>query len=121
MPAGLPVNPFNGHALVAQTARTERITGVPIERAYVKRSYRGHDADKGSVFVSGQSRRVTPTIRRENKRCVVIKPAIGHMKGDGYLSHNFLAGASGDDINGILAAAGHNLRLRPARNAGATL
>jgi IS5 family transposase len=33
------------------------------------------------------------------------------MKADGHLDHNFLAGAAGDTINVVLAAAGHNLRL----------
>lgn len=36
---------------------------------------------------------------------------IGHLKSDGHLGRNFLAGVSGDAINVILAAAGHNLRL----------
>ena len=33
------------------------------------------------------------------------------MKEDGHLGRNFLAGAAGDAINVVLAAAGHNLRL----------
>jgi hypothetical protein len=40
-----------------------------------------------------------------------IEPVIGHLKSDGHLGRNFLAGASGDAINVVLAAAGHNLRL----------
>jgi hypothetical protein len=44
----LPGNPFDGHTLAAQIAQAERITGVPVERAYVDRGYRGHDADKGA-------------------------------------------------------------------------
>jgi hypothetical protein len=32
-------------------------------------------------------------------------------KADGHLGRNFLAGATGDTINVILGAAGHNLRL----------
>jgi IS5 family transposase len=36
---------------------------------------------------------------------------IGHMKEDGHLGRNFLAGATGDAINLVLTAAGHNLRL----------
>jgi IS5 family transposase len=40
-----------------------------------------------------------------------MEPVIGHMKADGHLGHNFLAGAAGDAINPVLAAAGHNLRL----------
>lgn len=107
----LPGNPFDGHTLAAQIAQTERITGVAVERAYVDRGYRGHDADKARVFVSGQKRGVTPTIRREIRRRAGIEPVIGHMKEDGHLGRNFLAGATGDAINVTLAAAGHNLRL----------
>ena len=33
------------------------------------------------------------------------------MKSDGLLERNRLAGAAGDAINAVLAAAGHNLRL----------
>jgi hypothetical protein len=40
------------HMLADQVAQTERITGVPIERAYVDRGYRSHDANKGRVSVS---------------------------------------------------------------------
>jgi IS5 family transposase len=101
----------DGHTLAAQIAQTERITGVPVERAYVDRGYRGHNADRQRVFVSGQKRGVTPTIRREIRRRAGIEPVIGHLKSDGHLGRNFLAGASGDAINVVLAAAGHNLRL----------
>jgi IS5 family transposase len=107
----LPGNPFDGHTLAAQIAQTESITGVPVARAYVDRGYRGHDADKQRVFVSGQKRGVTPTIRREIRRRAGIEPVIGHMKADGHLGRNFLAGATGDAINVVLSAAGHNLRL----------
>ena len=107
----LPGNPFDGHTLAAQIAQTERITGVAIECAYVDRGYRGHDADKARVFVSGQKRGVTPTICREIRRRAGIELVIGHMKDDGHLGRNFLAGATGDAINVTLAAAGHNLRL----------
>ena len=107
----LPGNPFDGHTLAAQIAQTERITSVPVERAYVDRGSRGHDADTQRVFISGQKRGVTPTIRREFRRRACIEPVIGHMKSDGHLGRNVLAGTAGDAINVILAAAGHNLRL----------
>ena len=42
----LPGNPYDGHTLAAQIAQTERITGVAVERAYVDRGYRGHDAER---------------------------------------------------------------------------
>jgi IS5 family transposase len=115
----LPGNPFDGHTLAAQIVQTERITGVSVERAFVDRGYRGHDAEdrrsgeahQSRVFLAGQRRGVTPTIRREIKRRAGIEPVIGHMKADGRLGRNFLAGAAGDAINLILAAAGHTLRL----------
>jgi IS5 family transposase len=107
----LPGNPFDGHTLAAQIVQTECITGVEIERAYVDRGYRGHDADKTRVFISGQKRGITPTIRRERRRRSAIEPVIGHLKSDGRLGRNFLLGIAGDATNLILAAAGHNLRL----------
>jgi transposase, IS5 family len=107
----LPGNPYDGHTLAEQITQTERITGIEIERAYVDRGYRGHDADKSRVFVSGQKRGITPTMRRERRRRSAIEPVIGHMKSDGHLGRNFLLGTDGDAINLVLAAAGHNLRL----------
>jgi transposase, IS5 family len=107
----LPGNPYDGHTLAAQIAQTERITGLEVERAYVDRGYRGHDADKSRVFISGQKRGITPTIRRERRRRSAIEPVIGHMKSDGHLGRNFLRKTEGDAANVILAGAGHNLRL----------
>jgi IS5 family transposase len=63
------------------------------------------------VFISGQKRGITPTIRRERRRRSAIEPVIGHLKSDGHLGRNFLRGTEGDAINLVLAAAGHNLRL----------
>jgi IS5 family transposase len=107
----LPGNPFDGHTLAAQMAQTERLTGVAIERAYVDQGYRGHDADRQRVFISRQTRGLTPTIRRELRRRNGIEPVIGHTKADGLLGRNFLLGPDGDAINAVLAGAGHNLRL----------
>jgi transposase, IS5 family len=107
----LPGNPYDGHTLAAQIAQTERVTGVAVERAYVDRGYRGHDADRARVFVAGQKRGLTPTIRRERRRRSAIEPVIGHLKSDGHLGRNFLLGTEGDATNLALAAAGHNLRL----------
>jgi len=72
----LPGNPYDGHTLAEQIAQTERLTGVEIERAYVDRGYRGHDADRARVILSGQKRGITPTIRRERRRRSAIEPVI---------------------------------------------
>ncbi len=107
----LPGNPYDGHTLAAGIAQTERLTGVEVERAYVDRGHRGHDADRARAILSGQKRGITPTIRRERRRRNAIEPVIGHMKSDGHLGRNFLNGTEGDATNLVLAAAGHNLRL----------
>jgi IS5 family transposase len=107
----LPGNPYDGHTLAPALAQAERITRTPVRRAYVDRGYRGHGLDPGRVFISGQRRGVTPAIRRELRRRSAIEPAIGHMKTDGRLDRNFLAGMRGDAINALLCGAAYNLRL----------
>jgi transposase, IS5 family len=108
----LPGNPYDGHTLTAQIEQVERLTGVTVERAYVDRGYRGHrHGGKAKVFVSHTRGITSPTIRRELRRRNAIEPIIGHAKSDGLLERNHLAGATGDAVNAILVAAGHNLRL----------
>jgi transposase, IS5 family len=105
----LPGNPYDGHTLAAQIAQTERLTGVAIERAYVDRSYRGHDADWAHVILSGQKRGIRPTTPASDVGATPSSPS-WHMKKDGHLGRNFLLGAAAFATNLILAAAGHNLR-----------
>ncbi|GAC1646107.1 MAG: IS5 family transposase [Chloroflexota bacterium] len=108
----LPGNPYDGHTLTGQIAQVERLTGIAVERAYVDRGYRGHQhRGKAEVYIAHSRGISSPTIRRELRRRNAIEPIIGHTKSDGLLERNHLAGASGDAINAILVAAGHNLRL----------
>jgi IS5 family transposase len=107
----LPGNPYDGHTLGAALTQAERISATKVKRAYVDRGYRGHGLDAARVFISGQRRGLTATIRRELKRRSAIEPGIGHMKSDGRLDRNYLAGADGDAINALLCGAGSNLRL----------
>jgi IS5 family transposase len=107
----LPGNPYDGHTLASALVQIERMTGITVERAYVDRGYRGHGLEHQRVFVSGQRRGVTPTIRRELRRRSAIEPMIGHMKTDGRFDRNFLAGTRGDAVNAVLCGAGYNLRL----------
>jgi IS5 family transposase len=108
----LPGNPYDGHTLAGTVEQIVAMTGIEPERIYADKGYRGHDYHrKERVFLSGQRRGMTPTIKRELKRRSAIEPMIGHMKNDGRLDRNYLLGAAGDAINAILAAAGHNLRL----------
>jgi IS5 family transposase len=109
----LPGNPYDGHTLAGTVEQVVAITGgVEPERIYLDKGYRGHDyAHKERVFLSGQRRGLTATIRKELKRRSAIEPMIGHMKNDGRLDRNYLLGTVGDAVNALLAAAGHNLRL----------
>jgi len=108
----LPGNPYDGHTLRAAIEDTERLTGRQIERAYVDKGYRGHDApNPHRVFISGQKRGVFGAIKRELRRRSAIEPVIGHMKAEGHLGRCYLKGTAGDAANAILTAVGHNLRL----------
>jgi transposase, IS5 family len=108
----LPGNPYDGHTLRAVIEDTQRLTGREIERAYVDKGYRGHDApNPHRVFISGQKRGVFGAIKRELRRRAAIEPVIGHMKAEGHLGRCYLMGRDGDAANAVLTAAGHNLRL----------
>ena len=108
----MPGNPYDGHTLREVILETEALTGCSIERAFVDKGYRGHDAPQPRrVFISGQKRGVVGVIKRELRRRSAIEPVIGHMKSDGHLGRNFLKGYAGDQANAVLTAVGHNFRL----------
>ncbi len=108
----LPGSPYDGHTLTCQIEQVERLTGVAVQRAYVDRGYRGHKhGGKAKVYIAHTRGISSPTIKRELKRRNALEPIIGHTKADGLLERNHLAGATGDAINALLVAAGHNLRL----------
>jgi IS5 family transposase len=105
-------NPYDGHTLRQVIEETQALTGREVERAYVDKGYRGHDAPKPlRVFRSGQRRGVHGQIKRELRRRAAIEAVIGHMKTDGHLGRNFLKGRDGDRANALLTAVGYNLRL----------
>ncbi len=105
-------NPYDGHTLKDVIEQTEMLTGRQIERAYVDKGYRGHDAaNPWRVFKSGQKRGVHGQIKKELRRRSAIEPVIGHCKTDGHLGRNFLKGRLGDQINAVMSAVGYNLRL----------
>jgi transposase, IS5 family len=107
----LPGNPYDGHTLRSVVEDTQKLTGREIERVYVDKGYRGHDAPHPRrVFISGQKRGVFGTIKRELRRRSAIEPVIGHMKAEGHLGRCYLKGRAGDAANAILAAVGYNFR-----------
>ena len=107
----IPDNPYDGHTLRDVIDRTETLTGCAIERAYVDKGYRGHDAQNPRrVYISGQKRGVFGVIKRELRRRSAIEPIIGHLKAEGHLGRCYLKGRPGDAANVILSAVGHNFR-----------
>jgi len=107
----LPGNPYDGHTLRAVIEDTQKLTGCEIERAYVDKGYRGHDAPHPRrVFISGQKRGVFGVIKRELRRRSAIEPLIGHMKAEGHLGRCYLKGRAGDAANAVLTAVGYNFR-----------
>lgn len=107
----LPGNPYDGHTLRAVIEDTQKLTGCEIERAYVDKGYRGHDAPHPRrIFISGQKRGVFGVIKRELRRRSAIEPLIGHMKAEGHLGRCYLKGRAGDAANAVLTAVGYNFR-----------
>ena len=90
---------------------TQRLIGRQIERVYVDKGYRGHDAPKPrSVFISGQKRGVFGAIKRQLRRRSAVEPLSGYMKEQGHLGRCYLKGHAGDAANATLTAAGYNFR-----------
>jgi len=72
-------NPFDGHTLGSILVEMTQLLGVEPRRIHVDKGYRGHNhPHKFRVWISGQARRVTATIRREMKRRAAVEPVIGH-------------------------------------------
>ncbi len=105
-------NPFDGHTLASVLANLEQRTGVNLDRGHVDKGYKGHRYEnKFKIWITGQKRRVTPSMKREMKRRAAIEPVIGHVKNEHRMGRNYLHHRSGDRINAILAAIGFNFHL----------
>jgi IS5 family transposase len=108
----LPGNPYDGHTLATVIPEIETQIGASLAHVVADRGYRGHNAPPGHkfrVYISGQRRRVTETIKRELRRRSAVEPVIGHAKAEHRMGRNYLAGTHGDAANAVLAAAGYNL------------
>jgi IS5 family transposase len=111
--AALPGNPYDGHTLANIIPDMQALVGNVLDRVIADAGYRGHNAPpehRFKVYTAGQKRRVTAQIKREFKRRAAVEPVIGHLKDDHRMGRNYLAHASGDAINVVLAAAGYNFR-----------
>jgi IS5 family transposase len=109
----LPGNPYDGHTLATVVPDMEALVGNTIERILADKGYRGHNAPpdyKFRVFISGQKRGVTPSIKRTLRRRAAVEPVIGHLKAEHRMGRNYLWHRQGDAANAVLAAAGYNFR-----------
>src|SRR5580700_10652321 len=109
----MPGNPYDGHTLATVIPEIETQIGATLSRIVADRGYRGHNAPPGhkfKVYISGQRRGVTETIKRELRRRSAVEPVIGHVKSEHRMGRNYLAGTHGDAANAVLAAAGYNFR-----------
>jgi transposase, IS5 family len=110
----LPGNPYDGHTLATVIPDMEALVGNTTARIVADRGYRGHNAPPDyqfRVFIAGQKRRMTPTIKREMRRRSAVDPVIGHLKSEHRMGRNYLWYRQGDAINAVLAAAGYNFSL----------
>lgn len=85
-----------------------------MQRILADRGYKGHNAPEPyrfKVFIQGQKRRVTETIKRQLRRRSAVEPVIGHLKNEHRMTRNHLAGSQGDAANAVLAAVGYNFRI----------
>ena len=109
----LPGAPYDGHTLATIIPEIETQVGASLARIVADRGYRGHNAPpdhKLKVYISGQKRGVTETIKRDLRRRSAVEPIIGHAKNEHRMGRNFLKGTHGDAANAVLAAAGYNFR-----------
>jgi len=110
--SALQGQPYDGHTLNQVLEEVKTQTGIESVRAYVDKGYRGHKHPKKyRVFMSGQKRGMTASIKRELKRRSVVEPLIGHLKNEGRLGRNYLYGVQGDKINALMVCAGYNFKL----------
>jgi IS5 family transposase len=109
----LPGNPYDGHTLATVIPEIETQIGANLTGIVVDRGYRGHNAPpdhKFKVYISGERRLVTETIKRELRRRSAVEPVIGHAKAEHRMGRNYLAWTNGDAANAVLPAAGYNFR-----------
>lgn len=105
-------NPYDGHTLQQSIEQMERVCGATPEKIFVDKGYRGHNyTGRGEVYFPGQYRKRGAPPRKWFRRRSSIEASISHAKQKNRLSRNYLKGVEGDEINAILAACGHNLRL----------
>lgn len=107
----LAENQYDGHTLKSSLEKAEEVSKFTIKKSFVDKGYRGHGITNRAVYMSGQKKGITASLKKQLKRRSAIEPHIGHMKSEGKLGRNYLKGAVGNCLNALLCAIGHNLRM----------
>jgi transposase, IS5 family len=104
-------NPYDGHTLAEAIDQVESLTNHKVNKMFVDLGYRGNNYQaKGKVYTPYTKKKITPEIKRMQKRRSAIEPIIGHLKCFGRMSRNYLKGKIGDILNPLISAIGFNLR-----------
>ncbi len=109
-------NPYDGHTLGNILSIAEKIVGnfgTKIKEVVVDLGFRGHnyEGDAKVHIVKRKLKGLPASFKKFLKRRSAIEAAIGHMKRDTRLGKNYLKGDKGNEINTVLSACGHNMRL----------
>jgi IS5 family transposase len=108
-PGPLHGNSFDGHTLKPTIADLEKNTGIEVRRIHVDKGCHGHNhPHRFRVWISGQVRRTTAVIKRENETPRRHRADHRPPQGRARMSRNYLKGRDGDRTNAVLAAAGFN-------------
>ncbi len=78
-------NQYDGHTLTSALKKAASIANTFIDKAFADKGYKGHNVEGKEVYISGQKRGITRTLKKLLKRRSAIEPHIGHMKSEGKL------------------------------------
>ena len=91
----------------------ESIIGFRPKHSFVDNGYKGHEETRSQVHIARKKRTYATTyLKRLMKKRNAIEALFSHAKRDGQLGRNYLKGIMhGDQLNALLSAVGHHLRL----------
>ncbi len=108
----LPGTTYDAHTLKPALDQVEAIIGVGPRHTFADNGYKDNEEKISGVHVTRKKRTyATRYLKRLMKKRNAIKAIFSHAKRDGQLGRNYLKGTHGDQLNALLSAVGHNLRL----------
>ena len=109
-------NPYDGHTLEEHLNQTEYLTLSRPKIGIVDRGYKGKKKINGTQILSPSAPKREATLyekqkaRKRFRARAGIEPVIGHIKQNHRMLRNYLKGATGNQLNTILAGTGFNLK-----------